>query len=83
MRRDARRRGAELDVDPFAVLGLDAAALAAMDPRSRDAAVRAAYRAAALASLGDADCGLLADFRELGEKTLPGAFLFYLFRMGN
>ena len=39
--------------------------------------------AAALASLGDADCGLLADFRELGEKTLPGAFLFYLFRMGN
>ena len=32
--------------------------------------------AAALASLGDADCGLLADFRELGEKTLPGAFLF-------
>ena len=32
--------------------------------------------AAALASLGDADCGLLADFRELGEKTQPGAFLF-------
>jgi curved DNA-binding protein CbpA len=53
LRRDARRRGAELDVDPFAVLGLDAAALAAMDPRSRDAAVRAAYRAAALASHPD------------------------------
>lgn len=39
--------------------------------------------AAALASLGDADCGLLADFRELGEKTQPGAFLFNFFRMGN
>ena len=38
---------------------------------------------AALASLGDADCGLLADFRELGEKTLPGAFLFMFVSYGQ
>ena len=54
-RRDERRarRQEDLDFDPFQVLSLEAAALRAMDSAARAEAVRAAYRAAALASHPD------------------------------
>ena len=77
----------ELEGEEMELLGEAAVAFFAMRRKEVrgfvDSLDAIAGSAAALASLGDADCGLLADFRELGEKTLPGAFLFYLFRMGN
>jgi len=70
----------ELEGEEMELLGEAAVAFFAMRRKEVrgfvDSLDAIAGSAAALASLGDADCGLLADFRELGEKTQPGAFLF-------
>ena len=69
-RRNTRRRAAAVeDIDPFAVLGLDAGALAVLDTAARAKEVRRAYRKAALDSHPDTSALDRADRFSLVQRA--------------
>ena len=69
-RRNTRRRAAAVeDIDPFAVLGLDASALAVLDTAARAKEVRRAYRKAALDSHPDTSALDRADRFSLVQRA--------------
>ena len=68
--RISRRRAAAVeDIDPFAVLGLDASALAVLDTAARAKEVRRAYRKAALDSHPDTSALDRADRFSLVQRA--------------
>ena len=69
-RRNTRRRAAAVeDIDPLAVLGLDAGALAVLDTAARAKEVRRAYRKAALDSHPDTSALDRADRFSLVQRA--------------
>ena len=69
-KRISRRRAAAVeDIDPFAVLGLDASALAVLDTAARAKEVRRAYRKAALDSHPDTSALDRADRFSLVQRA--------------
>ena len=69
-RSSTRRRAAAVeDIDPFAVLGLDAGALAVLDTAARAKEVRRAYRKAALDSHPDTSALDRADRFSLVQRA--------------
>ncbi len=69
-RSNTRRRAAAVeDIDPFAVLGLDAGALAVLDTAARAKEVRRAYRKAALDSHPDTSALDRADRFSLVQRA--------------
>ena len=69
-RRNSRRRAAAVeDIDPFAVLGLDAGTLAVLDTAARAKEVRRAYRKAALDSHPDTSALDRADRFSLVQRA--------------